>query len=107
MTTPTQGRDEALERLYALVANEEDARACKDISEDACREVPGNFFLMLASLVLTKAGDRSGFSSGAGSCLSAPMPGGATKPSGQVLSVVSAPWSARAMAFRQSLTRFW
>jgi hypothetical protein len=46
-----------LDRLYALVANEEDARACAEISDDACRVVPGNFFLTLCSLVLTKIGD--------------------------------------------------
>ncbi|WP_152207760.1 MFS transporter [Marinobacter changyiensis] len=45
------------DQLYALIANEEDARACKDIPEDACREVPRNFFLILGSLVLTKLGD--------------------------------------------------
>jgi hypothetical protein len=49
--------EKPLDRLYALVANEEDARACTDISDDACRVVPGNFFLMLSSLVLTKIGD--------------------------------------------------
>ncbi|WP_290649266.1 MFS transporter [Aquisalimonas sp.] len=48
---------QAVERLYDLVANEEDARVCQDISEDACREVPRNFFLILGSLVLTKLGD--------------------------------------------------
>ena len=57
METSQQGRDEALEKLYALVANEEDARVCQDISDSACREVPGNFVLTLFSLVLTKAGD--------------------------------------------------
>lgn len=46
-----------VDQLYALVANEEDARACRDISDQACREVPGNFFLIMASLVLTKLGD--------------------------------------------------
>ncbi|WP_203141592.1 MFS transporter [Marinobacter mangrovi] len=45
------------EKLYSLIANEEDARVCKDISDDACREVPRNFFLILGSLVLTKLGD--------------------------------------------------
>ena len=45
------------ERLYALVANEEDARLCTDIPDSACREVPGNFFRMLASLVMTNVGD--------------------------------------------------
>ncbi|MEX2473616.1 MFS transporter [Marinobacter sp.] len=45
------------DQLYALIANEEDARVCKDIPEEACREVPRNFFLILASNVLTKLGD--------------------------------------------------
>ena len=46
-----------LDGLYNLVANEEDARACRDIPDSACREVPHNFFVVLASLVLTKLGD--------------------------------------------------
>lgn len=45
------------ERLYALIANEEDARVCTDISDNACREVPGNFLLMLCSQILTSIGD--------------------------------------------------
>ncbi|MFE8070933.1 MFS transporter [Marinobacteraceae bacterium S3BR75-40.1] len=49
--------NDSIDQLYAFVANEEDARVCKDISDDACREVPRNFFLMLGSLVLTKLGD--------------------------------------------------
>ncbi|MCK9537669.1 hypothetical protein [Dokdonella sp.] len=47
----------AAERLYALVANEEDARVCTDISDAACREVPGNFLRMVGANVLTKIGD--------------------------------------------------
>lgn len=47
----------ATERLYALVANEEDARICSDISEEACREVPGNFFRIIVASMLTKIGD--------------------------------------------------
>lgn len=46
-----------IDQLYGLIANEEDARVCKDIPEDACREVPKNFFLILAANVLTKLGD--------------------------------------------------
>lgn len=46
-----------VDQLYALIANEEDARVCKDIPEEACREVPRNFFLILAANVLTKLGD--------------------------------------------------
>ncbi|MEZ5475194.1 MAG: hypothetical protein R3E72_09365 [Steroidobacteraceae bacterium] len=45
------------ERLYALVANEEDARVCTDISDEACREVPGNFFRIIVANMLTKIGD--------------------------------------------------
>jgi len=52
-----QERSSVIEDLYQLVANEEDARACRDIPDQACREVPRNFFLILASLVLTKLGD--------------------------------------------------
>ena len=46
-----------LEDLYALVSDEEDARVCKDISEEACRYVPINFFLIIISNTLTKLGD--------------------------------------------------
>ncbi|RBW49336.1 MFS transporter [Marinobacter sp. F3R11] len=40
-----------------MIANEEDARVCKDIPTEACSAVPGNFFLILAANVLTKLGD--------------------------------------------------
>jgi hypothetical protein len=46
-----------LDRLYGLIANEEDVRVCKDIPDSACREVPRNFLLILAANVLTKLGD--------------------------------------------------
>ena len=45
------------ERLYEFLNNEEDARVCTDISDKACREVPGNFFLIVWSQLLTKLGD--------------------------------------------------
>jgi len=47
----------ATEQLYSLVANEEDARACSDLPDSACQEVPRNFFLILVCNVLTKLGD--------------------------------------------------
>ncbi len=50
-------KPDTIDQLYGLIANEEDARVCKDIPEDACREVPRNFFLILFSNVLTKLGD--------------------------------------------------
>lgn len=46
-----------IENIYALVGNEEDARVCKDISDDACRYVPDNFFLIIISNTFTKLGD--------------------------------------------------
>lgn len=52
-----ESRKDTIDQLYGLIANEEDARVCTDISDDACREVPRNFFLILASNVLTKLSD--------------------------------------------------
>ena len=46
-----------IEKLYDLVANVEDARACRDLDDDACQWVPRNFFVYLASSTLTKLGD--------------------------------------------------
>ncbi len=43
--------------LYDKLGNEEDARACADIPDEACREAPRNFALILATLCLTKVGD--------------------------------------------------
>jgi len=46
-----------LERVYRNLVNEEDARVCKDISDSACRVVPGNFLLQVLTQFLTKLGD--------------------------------------------------
>jgi hypothetical protein len=46
-----------IERAYQALVNEEDARVCKDIDEQACRVVPGNFFLQVITQFLTKLGD--------------------------------------------------
>ncbi|MBT8435055.1 MAG: MFS transporter [Gammaproteobacteria bacterium] len=46
-----------LESLYEYLADEEDARVCKDIPDSACREVPGNFFAIFVTQFLTKLGD--------------------------------------------------
>ncbi|GAB3032616.1 MFS transporter [Bowmanella dokdonensis] len=43
--------------LYQIVEGEDEARACKDLPDDVCRQVPGNFLAICASLVLTKLGD--------------------------------------------------
>lgn len=52
-----QPRDTKLENVYNWIANDEDARVCRDISDKACREVPGNFFAYLAANACTKIGD--------------------------------------------------
>lgn len=43
--------------LYEKLTDEEDARVCEDISDEACRETPQNFLLILLSQFLTKLGD--------------------------------------------------
>ncbi len=43
--------------IYELLTNEEDARACTDIADEACRATPRNFALMLLAYFLTKLGD--------------------------------------------------
>lgn len=45
------------ERVYGYLAEDEDARVCKDIPESACHHQPRSFVLMLLSLTLTKLGD--------------------------------------------------
>jgi hypothetical protein len=46
-----------IENLYDKIANEEDVRVCKDISDDACQYVPINFFTLIISNIFTKLGD--------------------------------------------------
>jgi len=45
------------ETIYERLIDEEDARACADIPERACRQVPRNFLLLLAAQFCTKLGD--------------------------------------------------
>jgi hypothetical protein len=50
--------DRALaDRLYGLLTNEEDARLCEDIDEQACRATPRSFALLLGSYFFTRLGD--------------------------------------------------
>jgi hypothetical protein len=35
-----------IDRVYAALVNEEDARVCQDISDDSCQVVSGNFLLL-------------------------------------------------------------
>ena len=46
-----------IRNIYTKISNEEDARVCKDISEEACKFVPSNFFLLIISSTFTKLGD--------------------------------------------------
>lgn len=53
----SQSKKDISETLYQYLAEDEDARVCKDIPEDACSEQPKAFMLHLWSLTLTKLGD--------------------------------------------------
>ena len=55
---PGPGGETTADRLYRFLMEEEDARVCKDIPEEACIEVPGNFFKLGASQTLTKLADE-------------------------------------------------
>lgn len=44
--------------VYSLLYEDEDARVCKDIPEDACQHQPRNFVMSAIALTLTKSGDR-------------------------------------------------
>lgn len=46
-----------IEKIYTRLSNEEDARVCKEISDEACKYVPSNFFLLIISSTFTKLGD--------------------------------------------------
>ncbi|OZB04272.1 MAG: MFS transporter permease [Idiomarina sp. 34-48-12] len=45
------------DRMYGLLAEDEDARVCKDIPDSACNDQPQAFMAHLWSLTLTKLGD--------------------------------------------------
>lgn len=57
MATENTGHD-TLDRLYAFLVEEEDARVCRDIPDAACTRVPANFFRIGLSLTLTKLADE-------------------------------------------------
>ena len=53
----TAAGHELAESLYDRLTNEEDARLCEDVSEQACRATPRSFVLILCSYFFTKLGD--------------------------------------------------
>ncbi|RJS94060.1 MFS transporter [Salinisphaera sp. Q1T1-3] len=55
--TPTGATDSPIRDIYDKITGDENARVCTDISDDACREQPTNFFIHLVSLFANKAGD--------------------------------------------------
>jgi len=50
-------RTEPFTALHDLLGGDEDARACRDIDDSACREQPHSFGVHVAALSLTKIGD--------------------------------------------------
>lgn len=44
-------------RVYGFLAEDEDARVCREIPDDACDAQPRSFLLQLGALVLTRLGD--------------------------------------------------
>jgi MFS family permease len=46
-----------LGKIYDRINNEEDARVCTDIPDEACKYIPQNYFLIIISNTLTKLGD--------------------------------------------------
>ncbi|WP_241505763.1 MFS transporter [Parahaliea mediterranea] len=51
------GKQQLSERIYKAMAEDEDARVCRDIPEAACNDQPLAFTLQLLSQILTKIGD--------------------------------------------------
>lgn len=47
-----------MESLYERLAEDDEGRVCKAISEDACREAPGNFLRALLANALSNVADR-------------------------------------------------
>jgi hypothetical protein len=50
--------NQVVDRLYGFLVEEEDARVCKDIPEEACTDVPRNFFKLGVAQTLTKLADE-------------------------------------------------
>lgn len=53
-STPDDG---PVRDLYDLVTGDENARVCRDLTDEACREQPTNFFIHLVALLANKTGD--------------------------------------------------
>jgi len=51
-------RQSTVESAYGLISGDEDARVCKDIPEEACREQPRNFMAYLLANLVNKIADE-------------------------------------------------
>jgi len=47
-----------VESVYERLAQDDEGRVCKDITDSACRQAPGNFFRMLLANTLSNLADR-------------------------------------------------
>ena len=47
-----------VESVYERLAQDDEGRVCKDITDNACRQAPGNFFRMLLANTLSNLADR-------------------------------------------------
>ena len=55
MTIPA--KHSAAEKAFQLLLDDDDGRACKDISDAACTTLPANFFLLMVSQSFTALAD--------------------------------------------------
>lgn len=58
MSPPATAPHGTLDRLYEILVEDEDARACRDIPDRECTNLPRNFFLLVAGQLATKIGDE-------------------------------------------------
>jgi hypothetical protein len=56
-TAASRARRPLVDRVYAALVQEEDARACRELSEAACREAPRSFVANTAAQAMTSLGD--------------------------------------------------
>lgn len=57
-TQPRDVRDDWKTLLYERLAEDDEGRVCKDISDEACRETPGNFLATLIANTASNVADR-------------------------------------------------
>lgn len=55
--TPAGAHPAWMESVYERLAEDDDGRVCHAISDDACRETPGNFFRMLIANAMSTVAD--------------------------------------------------